>query len=431
MTMPVRNAPAGAALAKTGTDKHGSKDRSGNDAFSDLIRVPTRTKALSQKPGAAAEPARLQLLQPVGKLEDALGKAAGKDSTPDETSTAIQANADRPDPATAGENSSDLSVAQGDPLSTDTNAAQPQITASDRPRMTKEPGDNLVRGLAAAVAQTGNALTDEARIVSGAAMEMPDAKFPAARPEVINVTHPARQGEAAISDVERTLQSLGDELRTTASANSTDQPRTSTPGRPGDWKIDRITVVAQQNIPAPVAQPSATTASTLVSMLAGDPGWREAAAPSFQPLAARPNLSSAHSLKLQLHPAELGMVTASLRLSGEHLTVELQVENRDAFNRLNADSEIIVKSMRALGLDIDKVTVHQPQLASSTQPRADGPVSSSPFGARGQDMSGQAGSGGSAGSGGHQSGRSGNDAAQGSGNAASNASDRTGGDIYI
>ncbi|RUM97535.1 flagellar hook-length control protein FliK [Pseudaminobacter arsenicus] len=440
MTMPISNAPAGAALAKTGTDKHGSKDWSGNDAFGALIRVPTRTKALPQKPGVAAEPTRLQLFQPVGKLEDAFGKTPGNDSILDETPAEIDANADRPDPETAKDNSIKLPAAHSDPVSADTNAAQPQIAASDQPRMNKEPGGNPARGLPAAAAPTGTTVADKARVMSGTAAaassnsmpEMPGAKFPAARPEIIHVTHPAQQGETTISDIERTLQSLGDELRTTTAASGVDQPRTSTPGRLGDWKGERFTVVAQQNIPAPVAQPTATTASALVSMLAGDPGWREAAAPAFQPLAARPNLSSAHSLKIQLHPAELGMVTASLRLTGEHMTVELRVENQDAYQRLNADSEIIVKSMRALGLDIDKVTVQQPQPGAQTQTRADGPASSSSsFTARGQDMSGQAGSGGSAGGGGHQSGRSGSDATQGSGNAASNASDRAGSDIYI
>jgi chemotaxis protein MotD len=124
------------------------------------------------------------------------------------------------------------------------------------------------------------------------------------------------------------------------------------------------------------------------------------------------------------------MVTASLRLTGEHLTVELRVENQDAFQRLNADSEIIVKSLRALGLDIDKVTVQQPQAASQAQARGDGQASASSFGARENNPFGQAGSGG-AGTGGHQSGGSDRDAAPQSGTAASNASDPAGGDIYI
>ena len=52
-----------------------------------------------------------------------------------------------------------------------------------------------------------------------------------------------------------------------------------------------------------------------------------------------------HILKIELHPAELGMVTASLRLAGEQLSIELKPETHEAYRRLATDSDAIVKSM--------------------------------------------------------------------------------------
>ncbi|TGS61917.1 flagellar hook-length control protein FliK, partial [Mesorhizobium sp. M1C.F.Ca.ET.176.01.1.1] len=69
-------------------------------------------------------------------------------------------------------------------------------------------------------------------------------------------------------------------------------------------------------------------------------------------------------LKIELHPSELGSVTASLRLSGEQLSIEMKPETHEAYRRLTTDSDAIVKSMRSLGFDVDKVTILQPSIAA-------------------------------------------------------------------
>ncbi|MCR4264801.1 flagellar hook-length control protein FliK [Nitratireductor sp. ZSWI3] len=66
-----------------------------------------------------------------------------------------------------------------------------------------------------------------------------------------------------------------------------------------------------------------------------------------------------HTLKIEIHPAELGPVTARLRMVADQLTVDLQVETAEARHRLNTDSEAIVKALRSLGYDIDRVSVQQ------------------------------------------------------------------------
>ena len=80
-------------------------------------------------------------------------------------------------------------------------------------------------------------------------------------------------------------------------------------------------------------------------------------------------------LKIELHPAELGMVTASLRLSGEQLSIELKPETHDAYRRLSTDSEAIVKSLRGLGFEVDKVTILQPSVAVPAATRTDATAS--------------------------------------------------------
>ena len=78
-----------------------------------------------------------------------------------------------------------------------------------------------------------------------------------------------------------------------------------------------------------------------------------------------------HVLKIELHPAELGAVAASLRLSGEQLSVELKPETVEAYRRLSADADSIAQSLKRLGLAVDSVSVIQPQIAASGAARAD------------------------------------------------------------
>lgn len=76
------------------------------------------------------------------------------------------------------------------------------------------------------------------------------------------------------------------------------------------------------------------------------------------------------SLKIQLNPVELGAVTAHLRIKDDAVTVELSAETADAQRQLTSDADTIVKSLRALGLDVDRVTV-QLTGRSDPQPRAE------------------------------------------------------------
>jgi chemotaxis protein MotD len=64
-----------------------------------------------------------------------------------------------------------------------------------------------------------------------------------------------------------------------------------------------------------------------------------------------------HSLKLQMHPGDLGAMTASLRLKGDELSVQVTVETADAYRQLSLDQDQIVKALRDQGFSVDQVTI--------------------------------------------------------------------------
>ncbi|TKT77495.1 flagellar hook-length control protein FliK [Aquamicrobium sp. LC103] len=137
----------------------------------------------------------------------------------------------------------------------------------------------------------------------------------------------------------------------------------------------RVTVVGAQNAPAP-ATPAVLalnpTAASVVGAIEAEPVWRsvaqEAAANQMQ--RGTGTLASVSTLKIQLHPAELGVVTARLTATGSQLSIEIQVDNSDARHRLANDSEAIVKALRSLGYDVDKITIQQTANTSANNGQA-------------------------------------------------------------
>ncbi|HEY6630485.1 MAG TPA: flagellar hook-length control protein FliK, partial [Rhizobiaceae bacterium] len=168
----------------------------------------------------------------------------------------------------------------------------------------------------------------------------------------------------------------------------------------------RVTVLAQQSIPAPMPSTAVLLAESIV---AGDLLAPARSLPALDAIHASTTHASAQSLKIQLHPAELGMVTATLRFAGEQLSIELQVENHDAYRRLSGDSDTIVKSLRDIGYEVDRVTVLQPSIATTPAGRSDsGGALPSPQGRAPEQFGSGAAPGGNGGSGGRQPAEGGN-----------------------
>lgn len=154
---------------------------------------------------------------------------------------------------------------------------------------------------------------------------------------------------------------------------SADESGRSGSNLPGGEPAAVVRVVQMQNFPAPLQPVSTGTMASLVEGVASSSEWT---ALTQQPAAlqsVRLNAQGApvKSLTIQLHPAELGMVTAKLHGSGEELSVELHVEKPEAYKQLTADSDAILKAFRSIGIEIEKVTILQPQTPTATTARSD------------------------------------------------------------
>ena len=218
-------------------------------------------------------------------------------------------------------------------------------------------------------------------------------------------------------------------------AAAADKPSRPVPARQSDQAAaaSRVTVISEQAIPAPAASGTATTAVALAHDIGSGAARHTAAATAVQQLqAGAANGTAAHVLKIQLRPVELGTVTASLRLAGDQLSVEIQVENAEAYHRLSADRDTINTALRGLGFDVDRITIQQPQAQANAQARNDGGGFSQGSGGREQPAFQSGGAGGEGGNSGN--GRTSGRAANEDGNARNISSpgpDSSGGSLYI
>lgn len=154
--------------------------------------------------------------------------------------------------------------------------------------------------------------------------------------------------------------------------------------------VETVTVVDSRRYIAPV---STTNAASISAAMLGDSEWVGAMSPGSELANAATQSSQGkvvHTLKIQMTPIELGSVTATLRLSGEELSVQLTVDNPAALRQLQNDQSDILKSLRAQGLVVDQVQVNM-QVATvdrSADASHNGPQGQQP----GQQQSFQAGS---------------------------------------
>jgi chemotaxis protein MotD len=122
--------------------------------------------------------------------------------------------------------------------------------------------------------------------------------------------------------------------------------------------VETITVLDARRFIAPA---STTNGASITAAMLGDTEWVSAMSPGSELANAATHSSQGkvvNTLKLQMTPIELGSVTATLRLSGEELSVQLTVDNPAALRQLSNDSSEILKSLRAQGLTVEHVQVN-------------------------------------------------------------------------
>jgi chemotaxis protein MotD len=136
----------------------------------------------------------------------------------------------------------------------------------------------------------------------------------------------------------------------------------------GSGNAETVTVLDSRRYLGLAANSNATL---VTGALAGDGEWSGA----MQPGSALSNAASwtstgkvVNTLKIQLHPNDLGEVTATMRLSGDQLSVDLKVQTSEAYRQLHADQSHMVDALRAQGYQVDSITV---TLASSADQQSD------------------------------------------------------------
>lgn len=139
-----------------------------------------------------------------------------------------------------------------------------------------------------------------------------------------------------------------------------------------DEPTPRISVVAMQIFAAPANAGLDLTVSSVVEALAGDEGLKQTAAAASSYGAGLHRIAGpAHSLRIELHPAELGMISARLILAGDQLSVEIRPDTQEGWQCLSSDSETIARAMRDLGFEISRVTVLPPSATATPASRTD------------------------------------------------------------
>ncbi|CAN7169453.1 flagellar hook-length control protein FliK [Rhizobium sp. LjRoot258] len=103
-----------------------------------------------------------------------------------------------------------------------------------------------------------------------------------------------------------------------------------------------------------------TNSAAVTAAISGDQEWAHA----MQASSALSNAAEwtstgkvVNTLKIQMNPIDLGLVTATMRLHGDALNVDLKVESGAAYRQLKEDHGKIIEALRSQGYAIDNVTI--------------------------------------------------------------------------
>lgn len=411
MTDIIRAAPASALSNRAGSDRQSLADEKEQGDFGTALRSPKsdRKAAIDH---ADAPPAR----------DKRWIKLAERLAIPD-----------RPEPAVAAD-IADIAET-GEPR----NDEQPELPAQATPD-TREPDAAIGTALPLVLAmselrkagsQPSLAASDNADPSETGQAETADGSSPSPAGQPVRpgmASAPMTQGIAAALDLRVPSEAAAPPAPSSAqelhepAAKTEDTARPAKPRQPDQpVAANRISVMSEQSIPAPVAPGGNTTANALAMAIASEAPSRATMASAVQqPHTSTQNAPGAHVLKIQLRPVELGTVNASLHLVGEQLSVEIQVENAEAYHRLSADRETILSALRGLGFEVDQLTIQTPQQPSA---RGDNSAATTGSGAREQAASQSGGSGGDGSGAGN--GRTGGKTANDEGNAHNISAPRT------
>ncbi|MBY5664562.1 flagellar hook-length control protein FliK [Rhizobium leguminosarum] len=103
-----------------------------------------------------------------------------------------------------------------------------------------------------------------------------------------------------------------------------------------------------------------TNSAAVTAALSGDSEWARAMEPSSALSNAAEWTSTGkvvNTLKIQMNPLDLGLVTATMRLSGDALNIDLKVDTGAAYRQMKEDHGKILEALRSQGYAVENVTI--------------------------------------------------------------------------
>ncbi|MGR4843795.1 flagellar hook-length control protein FliK [Rhizobium sp. LARHSG275] len=103
-----------------------------------------------------------------------------------------------------------------------------------------------------------------------------------------------------------------------------------------------------------------SNSAAVTAALSGNSEWARAMEPSSALSNAAEWTSTGkvvNTLKIQMNPLDLGLVTATMRLSGDALNVDLKVETGAAYRQMKEDHGKILEALRSQGYAVENVTI--------------------------------------------------------------------------
>lgn len=356
-----RNLVKGEDRRESASVHHGKKARDDGQRAGDVSDA--RPRSIWARYGSVFD-------RPAGKIDAEVGTATDENRTVDET--------DWTDTGEAGEAIAVTSFADKIEVSVKAEEVTADMSAQEKAAAaTMSAEDGLVAAAAesapgeAKAATQGNGLAQMAALMG----QRTDAPQPQAARPAISEQVPSGQQSSAPEIVVPTGDA-GDGSASGESGNGRGQSHDDAASRfaqpQNGNRVAGVSVVSQQVTPAMPVQPAGMTetGAAFVDSLAEGVSRSERAELVGQSTllqgGSRPGPVT--SLRIQLQPADLGMVTARLSGTEAQLSIEITVDNAEARHRLASDSDSIVTALRGLGIEVDRITIQQSQPSSASTP---------------------------------------------------------------
>jgi chemotaxis protein MotD len=330
--------------------------------------------AAGEPEGEKADESRVKLGRRDGAtLNEALRKAGAgvpeEDAVPfEEKAAALLETAGRHSRRTQGEGRNGDKVAARTTEEPATDETEPAGDAAEAAPAKTDVGNllemlaapNTMTQGAATKAGTAGAVQDVRTQTGGKGQAKADARTDAAAVKAdAAAVDGAEGGEVPQSDTDklfRLIRADGKGRDLDMNVSGAGDRATFRDANPTGAKGEAVTVVDARRY---IGLAQTGNASAVTSAITQDPQWAASlnATGGLSQSEAAATGKVVNTLKIQMHPIELGLVTATLRLHGEELVVSLQVETGEAYRQLTDDKDTIVRALRGQGFAVDQVTV--------------------------------------------------------------------------